>query len=222
MKLDLVRAMTQPFSGANWPVNLLIGAVATLVGAFAAPYQPIGGLVQLATSIFIAGYAVGVVQNVLGSYRNTALPEWFKDWQSIGIQGMNATFGIWAWTLVVGTLAGFVAAKLGTSIAMTVGGTALVAGALVLKAVFLLTLGLLTVHYAATNNIAAFIQVGTVVDRIRANPLGVVVASVATLGILWVPGLALAIPTVGVFGYAVVHFAGYLVIANLWAQVYKG
>ena len=102
--MDLIQAFKYPLSDPQWLKKMLVAAVLsfgsliTLVGNFMSESHPseslivriVGGLLQLLSSPFLAGYLLRASRNAA---RGELLPEW-DDWGSLFFDGLRV-IGLW-------------------------------------------------------------------------------------------------------------------------------
>lgn len=236
MKLDFVRCLKQPFSGSNWIFNILIGAGLGLIAALAAPYGLIGMVAKIVASGFTAGYAARVMLNTATSNANSALPDWLDQPLPTFLQGIMLSFGITIYMMIFSLLGALIAAPFGVSTGLT--GAAAVTAAAGPIMIVMLVLGLfavpfvamLAVHFSVEGRFLAFIEVGQAFSRMRSRPLTMLVATLTTMALLFLSGIVSTVfmgllATMPVLGFAfvlIVNFVGQLMLANLWAQAYRG
>ncbi|HEY9772661.1 MAG TPA: DUF4013 domain-containing protein [Planktothrix sp.] len=231
MNLKISRAVKQPFTGANWPMKLAIGALITLVASYAGALGMLGGFIKVALTALTAGYALRIMSNEAGSNGNLQpiLPEW-NEFGPLFTNGITSTMINAAYALVFALVVGLVGSFTGAAAAVqsvfsapslaalaTTGGVFLI-GTFVVGLFYALTLVMLNVHYAVEGRIRAFIEFGPALRRAFSRKGNLAVAAITSLLIIAVSTVIGFIPVVGA---AVGSFVASVALANLWAQVYR-
>ncbi len=236
MNLNFVGTFKQPWTGANWWFAILIGAGLTLASTLLVQAGVLGAIVQLLVFIATAGYSVRLMENVVRAANNdpVALPEWTEDPKTLLSRGFFMGLGVFVWSVIIGAVVLALAFAVGigpVAIAALANGNAqaIAAGALLIffgvamiGMIFVMPLlSILMVHYAVENRFGAFFELRAALRVMFARPLSTLVALIVEFAILFVAGIFGGLPLIGVIVGAVASFAASVMIANLWAQVYR-
>ncbi len=201
--MDFIRAITYPFSDAEWPGKLLITALLT----FSIALFPLGFL----TLALLLGYSMAICGNVMRGVR-PPMPRWvhYGDWLSDGVPILVALF-IYYLPILLIIAAAFAISSINNAILTGLFSLVLACCLFPLTIVYsLLAWALLArgfIRYQATGQGSSFFQIGRLwgeittyssetiqwlVSSLAVNILLSILAIIPCLG--WVAMLALAIP----------------------------
>ena len=230
MSIEIGRALRMPFNQPRWFETILIGGIIWLVASIVSQIPHVGSLTNLLIVSLTGGYCLKVMREESQATTNlpVRLPAW-DNWQRLLTDGLLLTALHTIYGVLLALLFFFVVLALGATaeLANVANGdfshlgpavaVALVAFMVFGGLLYALYMPLMAAHFAHAGRFAAGFEVGTILRRLFAHPLHVLLV-VAVMLALGVAVLFSAI-TIVLLPFAV--FLAQVVSANLWAQVYK-
>lgn len=231
MNLNLARSLKQPFNGNLWFVNILIGAAVLFGAAVVDQFGLIGQILNVVLTAAAAGYCVQVMANETSSGANLApaLPRWNAAPTNTLLNGLAVTIASGLYFLVYTFAMMLLSAVMGVGAVVSASASAMSAAGLgaagtifvgvagITGLALLLFLPMMSAHYAHEGRLSAMIEVKTIMGKIFSRPGNTIVAAIVSALVLGVAAFASLIP----FGVYLAGFAAQVVLASLWAQVYR-
>jgi len=228
MTINVIRPFKQVFAGRSAMLYVLIGALLTFAGAFAAQFGALGSIANAIITAITIGYMVTVMGNETRANGNfvAALPAWHTNALDLLRRGFSLAFAVF----IYGTIA-TVFITLSHEVINHVADATLATGpllsflALIYNGVGLVTLvsvglflPMLAAHFANEDSLRSLVDVRTIFAKVFANKLNTLLAVVVSAAVLFASALISEIPY---GGFAFAGFLSQLVLGSLWAQTYR-
>jgi hypothetical protein len=204
--MDYTQSLSFAFEEPEWARKLLIGGLLAWLSLFTGIFLFIGVFI-------IAGYALGVIRNVVRD-EATILPAW-GDFGRIFIDGLLAVIIAVVYAVILGAAGAlyFVFTATATDLPGGPMALAIISGAVLLYLALKLSIGVAQIRLAASNNLGEALNFRLIVQDIRADLpalLSIVLFTSILHLILFLAGLGIISPFL--------NFWGLIVEAHLFGQ----
>lgn len=232
MNLDIGRAFKMTVADKRWFETLLIGVLIWVVASVVARIPYVGGVANVFVLAFTGGYCLKVMREE--TYATAAnlplrLPKW-ENWDELFRDGILLTVLNTIYTLFVAAFGLLVTVMIGAtgflSQALENGNFAQVPGEVAFVwMVFMVLFGIayaiympvMAAHFAHEGRFTAGFEAATIFKRAFAHPGNLFLVMITMIGCAVI--LFLSAITIVLLPFAA--FATQVILANVWAQVYR-